>query len=583
MGVFVLHQTSKAFPIRCWRFAAPRAITLLLSLSVFGGATLRADNFTTGDAAAIKFGVHEIALTGNGSTTNPFDTIATVRFTPPSGAANAKTAWAFYDGGNTWRARVYLTEAGPWTWSSSCETDTGLAGKTGSFSCQDSQLPGRLLPHPKNSRHWMNESGGWFLNLSDTAYFLLCAQDGNGDPVSDKTAKQFVQDDVDHGITSLRCFLASRRGGFAESSDQWQAWHFADEAFNRPRLDNLQLADRRLQMLHNDYPHVAIQLILFPLEAYARDDRFWTALTPTQRERLLRQLVARFAAYPQLLWLITNDAHYGPKFSNSNAMAREVGTFLMTHDPWQHPRSTGHARRLPFFFSDEAWATYIHIEHAHDLAAQQYAPYEAFGKPVFLGEDRYEQDHGPKLDPLHMRYWQRRLFWSWLLSGGSTNYGGRWWAVHPYSATGTLQAKYHKRPDVTFSKELTGLHSVRPIRDYFAERKIDLAEFIPDHALVSDPDSTTTARAPKLMRKDYSDFLIYCPHAAADDQAAQVNATQRARLRLNLQNTSGRFTTEWYRAADGLAQIGPTIDGGQQHDLASPWIGADVVLRLHQN
>ncbi len=26
------------------------------------------------------------------------------------------------------------------------------------------------------------------------------------------------------------------------------------------------------------------------------------------------------------------------------------------------------------------------------------------------GEDRYEQDHGPRLDPLDMRAWQRRLY-----------------------------------------------------------------------------------------------------------------------------------------------------------------------------
>ena len=60
-------------------------------------------NFTRGAATAQKFGVHEIVLTGNGSVTNPFDTDATVTFTPPSGAAQAKTVKAFYDGGKTWR------------------------------------------------------------------------------------------------------------------------------------------------------------------------------------------------------------------------------------------------------------------------------------------------------------------------------------------------------------------------------------------------------------------------------------------------------------------------------------------------
>jgi len=88
-------------------------------------------NFTRGAATAQKFGVHEIVLTGNGSVTNPFDTDATVTFTPPSGAAQAKTVKAFYDGGKTWRARVYVTESGSWQWTSSSSADAGLTAKRG--------------------------------------------------------------------------------------------------------------------------------------------------------------------------------------------------------------------------------------------------------------------------------------------------------------------------------------------------------------------------------------------------------------------------------------------------------------------
>ncbi len=147
--------------------------------------------------------------------------------------------------------------------------------------------------------------------------------------------------------------------------------------------------------------------------------------------------MAWHAAYPQLLWLMTDDAHYGPTFRHSNALAREVGAFPQRHDPWQHPRSTRHARRLPFFFGGEEWATYVHVEHAHDLGAHEYEAYHALGKPVFLGEDRYEQDHGPRLDPTHLRYWQRRLSSARLLAGGAANHVGRWWAVQPYAETGT--------------------------------------------------------------------------------------------------------------------------------------------------
>jgi hypothetical protein len=87
-----------------------------------------AANFTSVADTAVKFGVHEIALKGDDAVRNPFDTLATVTFTPPSGAPQAKTVHAFYDGDGPWRARVYVSEPGEWKWSSQCATDKALHG-----------------------------------------------------------------------------------------------------------------------------------------------------------------------------------------------------------------------------------------------------------------------------------------------------------------------------------------------------------------------------------------------------------------------------------------------------------------------
>ncbi len=551
------------------------SVGLILSV-VAGGAEPPA--FSTGEKARV-FGVREVELRGGRVVGNPFDVPVTVRFTPPSGAARAVTVSAFHDGEDVWRARTYVSEAGEWTWTSECATDAALHGRRGKFVAVPSELPGRLLPHPKNPRHWITENGRWFLNLSDTAYFLLCAHDGNGEPVTDAVARRYIADDAARGITSVRCFLSSSSAGFSESQDQWRSWFFADATLDRFRLEKLQVADRRLRMLLDAHPGIAVQLILFPLEGYARDGLFWVALTPVQRERLLRNLVARFAAYPQLFWLFVNDAHYGEKNPNNNALAREVGAYLARHDPWQHPRSTGHARRLPFVFGAEDWATYVHIEHAHDLGAAQYAPYHAFAKPVFLGEDRYEQDHAER-DPLHMRYWQRRLFWSWLLSGGSTNYGGRWWVVQPYGETAGKPTAYHARKAAVFDQPLTGLDSVRVIRDYFATRALDLADFSAAPALVRDADGRVAADAPKLMRRGGDEFLAYHPNSTSAGRTTQADPARAARLWLDLSAVPGRLEVEWLRAHDGASARGAAVEGGRRIELVSPWIGHDAVVRL---
>jgi alpha-mannosidase len=530
---------------------------------------------------AKKFGVYEVTLTGDGTVDNPFDTVATVTFTPPAGQAQATTVYAFYDGGDVWRARVYVNASGPWQWSSACKTDKGLDGQSGTFSAQDSRLRGRLLPHPKNPRQWMTEDGRWFLNLNDTAYFLLSTHDAGGQPVAFEDFTAYVRDAVAKGITSFRSFAVCGSQGFrADEAEMWTDAVFADPGCTRLRLDGFQNTDRRLQWLLDHYPDVYVQLILLPRGSrWKVDEAFWAGLRETQKERLLRWMVARYAAYPQLFWLIVNDAHYGPEYPNNNAYAREVGTYFHEHDPRQHPLSTGHARQVPFYFGREDWATYLHLEDAYDLGAAACARYLPLAKPVFLGEDRYEQDHF-NLDPQDMPYYQRRLFWSWLFSGGSANYGGRWWVVQPYSQTGRREATARWKDGTRFTTPLTGLDSVPYIQQYFRERHIELSDFEPDPGLVSDPDTEDVTRAPKLMRRGTQEYLIYHPNAAADGRAAHADAGKTARLRLDLSGVTGTFRVEWYRPEDGVATEGGIVEAGGRRELTAPWQGMDVVLRL---
>ena len=73
----------------------------------FVGAAAPTANFTIGEGLAKKYGVHDFTLKAAAVPANPFDTVVTVKFTPPSGAAGARTVAAIYDGEDAWRARVY--------------------------------------------------------------------------------------------------------------------------------------------------------------------------------------------------------------------------------------------------------------------------------------------------------------------------------------------------------------------------------------------------------------------------------------------------------------------------------------------
>lgn len=519
-------------------------------------------HFTQGTQRAVLFGVHEIVLEGSEPQGNPFDAVVTVTFNSPQKQTIAVKA--FYDDGRIWRARLYVSAAGKWTWSTTCTTDVALHAKTGAFEATASKLRGRLLPHPKNPRQWMTENGRWFLNLNDTAYFLLSRFGSHGKPVDDAAPKQYVRDLIAHGITSVRSFSAIGPSGSLEDSDQWRdRWRdtfFTDDTMNRLQLDHLQTADQRLRWLLDEYPDLYVQFILFPRGArWGREDELWRTFTPQQKQRVMDYMIARYAAYPQIFWLIVNDAHYGEKFPANNAYAREVGEYFAKHDPWRHPMSTGHARRIPYYFAGDQWSTYIHLEEAYDVDAKQMEKYRQFAKPVFLGEDRYEQDR-PDLDPLHMDYFQRRLFWSWLLAGGSTNYGGRWWTVDPYTRTGTVQAQSPWKKEDVFTKPLHGLDSVRVIRDYFVKRNIDLSAFQP---------------AEKGMRRGQDEFLIYLANGTGQGRNIAVNPDATASVRLDLR---GEFTVEWLRAKDGATHRGKIVKGVAE--LTAPWKGEDVIVRL---
>ncbi|HEV3262213.1 MAG TPA: DUF5060 domain-containing protein [Gemmataceae bacterium] len=559
---------------------------MLMLLAGSSGRLVCAANFTTGAADAVKFGTHEIVLRGNGAVANPFDTVATVTFTPPSGAAHAVSVHAFHDGGNTWRARLYVTEAGTWRWASSCTTDPGLKGKSGKFQALSSALPGMLRKHKANPRQWMTDDGQWFVNLSDTGYRLFHAKDA-------PLWKQFVQDSAAKGVTCIRAACLGGWGGTPRATvDDNNTWTWNDPwaggaapDYRRYDLAKLQNTDSRLIWIFNHHPDLYFQFVLFSFKGYGTEGtgKFWQSLPQSVRTNTMRYMIARWSAFPNLFWLIVNDMHCDANFPRNRAFVREVGPFFAAHDPWQHLISTGPNRHAGFPFTsagDLKWCSYIYIEDANAVGADQLQKFRFDKVPlhVWMGEDYYEHDYGEYADP---RFFFRWLFWSWLLSGGSANYAGRWGPIHPYSQTSRADLQWTGAGGMNYKgRQLKGLDSVAYIRPYFKDRRIDLAYFLSEDRLASDLDGREDRRRPKLMRRGRDEFLVYHPNAASDGKTAGVDKTRTARVRIDMKSAPGTFEVEWYRAYDGTAKRGGTVQGGSLRDFAAPWRGSDVVLRL---
>jgi hypothetical protein len=481
-----------------------------------------------------------------------------------------------------------------------------LHARSGGFTAATSALSGMLRPHSANPRAWMTDDGRTFLNLSDTAYRLFHGIDA-------PLWREYVRDAAAKGINCLRVAALGGWGGTldakVDNNDNW-TWNDpwaggANPDHTRFDLGKFQTTDARLAWLLDHHPGVQVQMILFGLKGYRspQTGRQWLALPEAVRRETMQTMIARWAAFPNVFWLIVNDMHGDAGFPENQAFVREVGSFFAAHDPWRHLLSSGPQRNGGFPFTtpdDLRWCTYLHVESGNavgaDLIRQQ--GFDRLPLHVWMAEDYYEQDRGAFPDAAYFYRW---LFWSWALSGGSANYGGRFGPIHPYTMT--------HRPDLAWmggdrktdyaGKQLVGLDSLPAMTRFLRERGLDLAHFEACDERVADSDGRTGKLRPKAMRRGHEEFLVYHPNASparlpgkaapaaagsdrAAAQSARLHPSLCARLTIDLRETAERYQATWMRAADGVIAEGGWVEGGAERALTAPWVGADVVLHLRR-
>ncbi len=517
--------------------------------------------FATGSQSVSKFGVYEVVLTGNGGVANPYDTVASVTFTPPSGTGNAKTVEAFYDGGNTWRARAYADEVGIWAWTTS-SSDVGLGAKSGSYFCSTTTpgLRGKLKKHPSNSKFLATDNGQTFVGISDTAFNLFSRTWDNGTtPISESTFQAYVDDDVSLNVNLI---VADLNGG-SYQDPSWDNYWSDVGTYDTPNLAAFQTTDLRLRWLLNNHPGVYINMTVLAESpnGYANDTTLWASLTAAKKARFLRHVLARFSAFPEISWSIVNDTFLDASHPNNVAMVDEVGTYFSAHDAWDHLRGASQQRGAPgYYFLSAPWNTYIRLETGAALAADQVAAYASSPQHVWNSEDYYEGTSGL----VNPQYYFRWLFWTWILSGGTTTYGSSHWdRLTPIKTDGYV-----------------GLNSVQYIGPFLAARAIDTSLFAEADGLVSDIDGATGDRRVQMMRNGTSQYVIYHPNSTTAGIGSTLKGTD-AKIRVNLTAASNVFAVEWLRASDGVTLDGGTVAGGAVRDFTAPWAGADVVLYLH--
>ncbi len=464
-------------------------------------------NFTTqGPGAAsndaVLFGVHEITLTtGDGGVANPHDTDFQVTFTPPSDSP--VTVNGFYNGGTTWSARVYVTEVGSWAWSTSSTNDAGLNSQSGSFTAVSSSLRGKLRKHPENNQRWATEDGRFFLAMADTPYALFnddCCTHFNPSCTED-LFHRYVQQIAAKGVSLLRVGYGGGYSGWnpdlRTSNSRYPRANWIHDGWDYARFDlaQLQKSEERLAWLLDNYPEIYVDLHLLP-KTNDPGLRWFQDLTEVERNRTMKVLLARLAAFPNVLLLIERDIRHnyspGDKVTLNEPnleMCRSVGTYLAQNDPWDTLRGCNEKPReynqLTSPSDFDTWMSYLEVQHwgyPHATAVDWYYDNLAYlPVHVFHGEDAYESPWIAR--PQNPSYYYRRLFWSALLSGSSGTYGSQYKTIIPYDETGATDYWYTNNLSVPSRAQLSGLDETIHIKEFFEQHNIDLADFSPNDQL----------------------------------------------------------------------------------------------------
>lgn len=507
-------------------------------------------NFVTATPTAPHRGVWEIKLPLATPAGNPFfDVELQFIFTRPDG--QEIKAEGFYQGGNKWAGRAYCTQTGLWKWRTEANL-AALAGQQGGFEVIPSSLPGKLRQHPQDSRQFAYDNGQWFLHLGDTGYRYVVD--------TEPLWQQYIDEAAEVGFNKIRVWFCRGRSDIA--------------AVFSPDRQGLDLgyweeAERRLIYALEKYPHIQFQLIIYgedlaELRRYGEGDL--AALL------VARYAQARFSAFPNVQWCLSNDTIISPAPGKRNAAPLtldRIGQDMRKREPWATLLSNHQARFTGNSFANAPWSDIITLEDRDQVAGALILQYRALGRdPVVLDEDRY----GNYISPKHDRFFFRRLMWASLLSGGHATYGGIN-TYEPFAGADKIKGVQGYLTAVREGRLDDGAADFRLIRSFFAEADLTLVGLQPNDAMAGNDGHSV-----KVIAGDKTIIAYLQNPDSRAPETANVSETP-ANCRLHL--PPGGWRVRWFDPRSGqwhANQGREAIGGGATQNFKATFPGDAVLL-----
>jgi hypothetical protein len=308
-----------------------RSLTILLAMvtAIFFGRALFAAEAP--DLVVPRWQPHDFSFTGPAQSPNPFQVSFSAEVTGPAGIKI--TMPGFFDGQNNWKIRLSPTAPGDWslqTHSAAPELD----GKRATFRCvanPDPKMHGALRVDPQNPHQFLYDDGTHFLPMGYECDWLWAPDSHDPDL---KTVAPFLDALARHGfnfiILNAFAYDTTWKRGTTGADDfgppPLSAWEGAADApdhsrFNLPywqHYDRLIDAMNRRGILAHILIKVYNKAVKWPANGTPEDDQYY------------RWLIARYAAYPNILWDLAKEAH------NERDLNYKLGRlrFIRATDPY---------------------------------------------------------------------------------------------------------------------------------------------------------------------------------------------------------------------------------------------------------
>jgi hypothetical protein len=327
------------------------------------------------------------------SPTDPFEIDFYAEITGPD---NIKlTLPGFYSGEDTWIIRFSPTREGEWnitTQSEVIELDKQQV-KIECIKNDDETVHGRLLVDPENPHHFIYEDGTRWFPMGYEANWLF-AMDMDVKDNTLPTLNPFLDKLSKYGFNFILinawAYDTSWRLGKTSDDDYgppllfpWGGSHESPD-FKKFNLEYWQHFDQVIEALYQRgivahlYLKVYNKLVNWPQNTSAEDDLYY------------RWIIARYAAYPNIIWNLSKEAQYEKSFRNKVERLKYIRStdpynrLLTVHDD-RLTYDKGHYDELVDFRSSQEHSD-VHATMLRQLAGNAW--------PVFNVESGYE--HGPK-------------------------------------------------------------------------------------------------------------------------------------------------------------------------------------------